>query len=252
MKNRPEPWKAFDAALRDRVDDAARRAAVFGRVAARLDLHFVDEVDDQALAGEAVLQVGRLDAVDDVPVLAGARAVDREATELGLLVGAGGLRHERREVAATRQQVDLFRPDVGLPRVLLDVDERRFCGDRDRFLYAGERHRELEPLDLPEADRDVRELLRREARQRRAHFIRAGGQRWEPECTVHIGCRALHDTGSGLGFDGDARQYCARRVFDSALDGATLILGGDRPGQQQNCHECGKGACSHWYLILLK
>jgi hypothetical protein len=70
------------AALRDGVNHAARRATELRRVAARLDLDFFDEVDDHVLARGAVLQVGGLDAVDDVAVLAGAGAVDREAAAL--------------------------------------------------------------------------------------------------------------------------------------------------------------------------
>ena len=240
------------AALGDRVDDAARGAAELGRVAARLDLHFVDEVDDQALAGEAVLQVGRLDAVDDVAVLARARAVDREATELRFLVRAGRLRDERREVAATRQQVDLLGADVGLPGILPDVDERRFRGDRHGLLHARQRQRELEPLDLAEADVDVREFLRREARQMRAHLVQPRGERGEPEPARRVRGRALHHAGRRFRFNGDARQDRAGCVLNGALDGASLILGRNRPGKQQDGHQCGKSACSHWCLILLK
>ena len=90
------------AALGDRVDHAAGGAAVFSGVAAGLYLHFIDEIDDDVLAGEAALQVGRLDAVDDVAVLAGARAVDGEAAKLHFIVRARRLRDERREIAAVR------------------------------------------------------------------------------------------------------------------------------------------------------
>ena len=77
-----------------------------------------------------VLQVGRLDAVDDEAVLASARAVDRDAAELGLLVGAGRLRDQRREVAALGQLLDLLGRDAGLARALLGVDDGRFGRDR--------------------------------------------------------------------------------------------------------------------------
>ena len=104
------------AALGDDVDHAAGRAAVLRGVAAGLHLDFFDEVDDDVLARQAALQVGRLDAVDDVAVLAGARAVDREAAELRFLVRARRLRDEGREVAALRQQLNLLGADVRLAR----------------------------------------------------------------------------------------------------------------------------------------
>jgi hypothetical protein len=100
------------AALGDGVDDATRRAAEFRGVAARLDLHFFDEVDDDVLARRPVLEVGRLNAVDDVAVLTGTGAVDRETAALVFLVGAWRLRDQRREVAALRQQLDLLGADA--------------------------------------------------------------------------------------------------------------------------------------------
>ena len=176
-----ETVQVVGAALGHDVDDAAGRAAEFGRVAARLHLDFFDEVGDDALARGAALEVGRLDAVDDVAVLAGAGAVDREATELRLLVGAGRLRDERREVAAVREQIDLLGADVDLTRVVPDVDERRFRCDRHRFGNAGQRQPELEPLDLAKAHLNVTELLRCKAREVRGDFVESRRQRREPE-----------------------------------------------------------------------
>ena len=112
------PVEVVGAALGHGVDDAAERAAVFSRVSARLDLHFFDQIDVQILARRPVLQVSRLDAVDDVAVLSGAGAVNGETTEFRFVVGARRLRDERRKVAAVGQQRDLLVADVGLARVL--------------------------------------------------------------------------------------------------------------------------------------
>jgi hypothetical protein len=120
----PVAMPVVGAALRDRVDDAAGGATIFRGVAARFHLHFVDEVHDHVLAREAALEIRRLDAVDDVAVLAGARAIDREAAKLPFVIRARRLAHERREVAAVRNQRDLLGTDVRLPRRLLDVNQR--------------------------------------------------------------------------------------------------------------------------------
>ena len=82
------------AALRHDVDDAARGAAVFGGVPARLHLNLVDELRQDVMTRQAADQVRGLDAIDDEPVLRGARAVDGDAPELRLLVGPRRLADE--------------------------------------------------------------------------------------------------------------------------------------------------------------
>ena len=202
------------------------RAAEFGGVAARLDLDFFDEVDDHVLAREAGLQVGRLDAVDDEAVLAGAGAVDREAAQLGFLVGAGRLRHQRGEVAAVRQQLDLLGADVGLARALAHVDERRFRRDLSPSRSTpDERQREVDLLDLAEADAHVDHFTGHEALQVRGDLVGAGsaargnGRRRPASVTVETTA-----TDVGLGFDGGARKHGARGIPDDAFDRTALFL----------------------------
>ena len=81
--------EAVRPAARDDVDDAAGGAAVFGRVARRLDLDLFDEVGDQVLGRRALVEVGRLGAIDDPAVLRGTRAVDRDSARPGSLLAPG-------------------------------------------------------------------------------------------------------------------------------------------------------------------
>ena len=239
------PVKGVRAALGDHVDDAAGGAAELRAVAARLDLDFLDEVGNHVLARDALLEVRGLDAVDDVAVLAGARAVDRQAAELGFRVGAGRLRDERREIAALREQIDLLARDVRLPRALLDVDERRLGRDLHRFGDAGQPERQIHLLDLAEADADVRLLLRCEALQRRGDLVGARGDRREAIDALCVGGGAQDGAGARSRFDRDAGQHCSGTVLDDAFDGPTLFLRRDRPGKQKSHHQCGKCTCSH-------
>ena len=151
-----------------------------------------------------------------------------------------------------RQQFDLLGADVRLPRALLDVDERRFGGDRHRFLTPVERHRELDRFTWPRPTGTSVNLPGEKLASVALTSYTPGSTDGNRNAPDRIRCRAQHDAGGGLGFNCDARQNCARRVLDGAFDGAPLFLGRDRPGQQQNCHQCGKCACSHWCLILLK
>ena len=60
------------------VNDATQRAAVLGLEAAGLDLYFLDEIGLEVLADAAVLNVGGVDAIDQVNILTVACAVDLE------------------------------------------------------------------------------------------------------------------------------------------------------------------------------
>ena len=122
------------AALREHVQHAAGRTAVFGAVAGGLDLHFVHEVRDEELAGSADDGVSRFHAVDDDPVLGAARAVNRDSTELPLVVGPGRLGCERREVPAPRQLLDLLVVEIRGARALCHGDHGRLADDFDRFV----------------------------------------------------------------------------------------------------------------------
>ena len=60
------------------VNAATQSAAVFGLEAAGLDLYFLDEIGLEVLADAAVLNVGGVDAIDQVNILTVACAVDLE------------------------------------------------------------------------------------------------------------------------------------------------------------------------------
>ena len=175
------------AALGQHVDDAAGRAAEFRRIAGGLDLHFFDEIRQQALARQAADDVAHLDAVDDVPILGRGGAVDHHARGLGLLIHPGRLRQERGEIAAVRQEFDLFSADVGRLSALLDVHDGRFRGDRHLVAQRRQLQAEIGRLDRSELDLDVRDLGRLEARQVGADFVGAGQQRREAEIARAVG-----------------------------------------------------------------
>src|SRR5690606_8610410 len=67
------------AALRNGADDPARRGAVLRVVTRSLDRDLIDEVDDDPLARNTGLEVGRVHAVHDVAVLGRRGAVDHDA-----------------------------------------------------------------------------------------------------------------------------------------------------------------------------
>ena len=56
-------------ALRQRINNAAKRSSVLSLEAARLDLNFLDEILFEVRANTTVLNVGVVDAVDHVDVL---------------------------------------------------------------------------------------------------------------------------------------------------------------------------------------
>ena len=172
------------------------------RVAARLDLDFFDEVGDDVLARDAALEVRRLDAVDDVAVLAGARAVDRQPAELRFVVGAGRLRDERREVAALREQVDLLaRMFVCRALCLTSTsgDSAVTCTDSVTPASASARSTFL---IWPRPTDDVCLLLRGEALQRGGHLVGARGDGREAVDALGV---------SGGGQDGAGARLALRR-----------------------------------------
>ena len=177
------------------------------------------------LALRAVLQVGGFDPVDDPPVLAGACTVDRDPAEFGFLVGARRLRHERREVAPLGHQFDLLGADVGLPRALTYVDERRFGDDANGLGDALRREREVDLLHLAEADADRVLVAWREVVEGGGDDVIARGDGREAVGSGFVRRRRQHGAVGGAGFYSYAGQNSARCVPDDAFDGASLFLG---------------------------
>ena len=120
-----------------------------------LDLHFLDEVQRHALALHARLRVRRLDAIDDEAVLAGGRAVDRDAVRLGFEVGAWRLRDDGAEVTALGQLHELIGRDAVGALAALDVDERLFGGHLDGFRQARDAQGHVQHLGLTERELDT-------------------------------------------------------------------------------------------------
>ena len=96
------------------VDHAAGGAAEFGRVAAGLDLHFLEEVEGHRGKALAPVRVGDVEAIDVGGVLGHRRAAEGQAAEGG--AGVDDARCEqgdRAEGLVHGESQELFAPDVG-------------------------------------------------------------------------------------------------------------------------------------------
>jgi hypothetical protein len=206
------------AALGQDVDDAAGRPAELRRVARRLDLDFFDEIGEEVLARETADDVGRLDAVDDVAILGGGRAVDHDARRLGLVVDTRRLRDERREITRVREQGDLLGAQVRRLAARLHVDDRRFGRDRDVLADGRKLQVELDALDRAELDLDIADLRRFEPRDVRADFVETREYRREAEVAALVRGRGQDAAAARAGFDGHPGQDTARRVLHDAFD----------------------------------
>ena len=214
--------KLVAARLRDDVDDAARRPAEFRLVAAGLDLDLLDEFVVELLALGPVLDAGRVDAVDDEPVLEPGGAVDHDGVCEGRRVR--GLRRDprrnlddRRVVAAGRQGLDLAAVDVVADGRRVLIDQRRRARHDDLRTGRGAQLHVVRRR-LSEGDRD-RGLDPGEALEARRHLVDPGRQQHEA-----IGSRGIRDAraraleGRPAGLHGHARQGAALLVRDVADD----------------------------------
>ena len=168
------------ARLRDRVDDAAGRARELGVVAAGLDLHFLDEVGDDRLAGRPVLEVGGVDAVDDEAVLGAARAADRHAAGARFEIGARRHRDHGAEVAALRDAINQILTHRRERGVLFHVDDRRVGRDVHALRHLGGREGQRDCQQLAEHDDRVLDLRSGEACERGGDGVRSRRQGREP------------------------------------------------------------------------
>src|SRR6202022_304219 len=101
-----------------------------------LDLHRFDEVDLEVLANPATLEVGHVNAIDEVDVFGvrGAANLKTVAFVIAsalqrLHAGAGGESNQRLEGAAFRDVVNHFFRDVDGDFALRHVDRKQVAGD---------------------------------------------------------------------------------------------------------------------------
>ena len=112
------------------------------------------------------------------------------------------------------------------------VDERRFAGDRHRFLKSGRRHLQVDDGLLPDLYLQARPLQRGEARQVQSNAIRADahGQPVAAGAVGHgfetVAARFVH------GGDDDAGQHAARAIGDDSRDYRFLRV--DERGKQED------------------
>ena len=199
----------------------------------------LDEVREHGLALRPGLEVRRLGAVHEIAVLAGARAVDRQATQLLVLrVDARRREDDARDVAARRQLLELLGADDGCTRALPGVHRRGIAGHLDRFLHAGWAHREREGLDLPEAQLDLLDPGSLEPGQLHRDRVVARREGGEPEGPRSVGDGADGGVNLCVGrLDRGASQRAAEGIPDDAFDGCPLFLGGGRTCGGQHAEE---------------
>ena len=232
------------ARLGDDVDDAARRAAELGLVAAGLDLELLDELVVELLALCAVLDAARHDAVDDEGVFEAGRAVDDDGVGERRGVGVLGRDtrrdlHDGRVVAPGRQGLHLATVDVVADRRRILLDEGR--RPRHDDLRRGRRTQlHVVRRRLAEGDRD-RGLDPREALERGRHLVDPGRQKDEA-----VGPRGIRDArarsleGHPAGLDRHARQGAALFVRDVADDVSGGLSQDERSGEDEK-EEGGDG-----------
>src|SRR6266852_4078150 len=155
------------AAFLDDVDNAAHRAAVFGLVAARLHLDFLDKFEHDVLSDTAVLNFRSVQAFDEVSILGVAGTVDLEAVVAprviaralqGFLTGARSKWNKRLIGTSLRNVVDNLLRDVYNNVHRRHIHERRSAGNLNGFglgtnfqgdFYSGEfAHQQLNRLLL--------------------------------------------------------------------------------------------------------
>ena len=186
------------------------------------------------MPGGAVLQVGRVHAVDDEPVLRTGSAIDLDAARLRLVLRAGRGLQDRLEVAALRHALDGLALNRRERRVLLDVDERRFAGDGDRLGHAGELQRQVDREQLAERHDGVADLGRHEALKVGADLVGSGRQRRKSIDAVGVGHRRADTDGRRTaGLNGHAGEHSPGRVLDDALNRTGLFLCYCRQRQQR-------------------
>ncbi len=229
------------AGLRDDVDDAARRAAVLGLVAAGLDLELLDELVVEVLPLRAVLDAVGDHAVDDEPVLEAGRPVDDH--RVGEIGRVRGLRRDARRdlgdggvAAPRRQRVDLAIGDAVSDGRRGLVDEGGLSGYDD---LRGGRRSQAEIAGRGLAERDDRlPFVAGETLEDGRHLV--GARRQQDQAVVPRGVRhhrAYALEGRAAALDGDPGKRAALLVGHLAGD----VAGGLRRQEERRERHRRKG-----------
>ena len=238
------------AAVRHDVQHAARGASVLGAVPGRLDLHLLDEISRQVLARRAEPGVGRLHPVDHHAVLGAGRSVDGDTACLPLVVGAGRVGRDRREVATAGQPLEHLAREARRTRGLGDGEARRAGHDVDPLGNAGRPKRQVNRQLCPEHERDIDDPGRVEPVESRNHLVPAGRQRG---ISIPAG-RVRHDLQRQAVLVRDrhrrARQNAALHVADDALDGTRLLLACSRCRCEKAAGDGGRNESLHCPSLL--
>ena len=221
----------------DDVDDAAHRAAEFGAVAGRGDLHLFQLFHDDALGLGSKVDVGDVRSVDVEHVLAAGGAVDRQAAFVGIDLDAGNRAQQAVEIAAAGQLHERFLGHRAALGGRLDVDQRALADDRDflgqRALLQGD----VERQGLLELKHDVFALDRLEALQAEHDGVNARGQGEQAIRARLVGDRnGLADQLGTRGFDGYAGERSSLVILHFADDLAGRGLG-RRKGDEEHDRE---------------
>ncbi len=238
------------AGLRDHVDDAAKRSAIFRRIAPGLDLDLLHEFAVDGLALDPFLGARRVHAVDQKLVLGRGGSVDRQpetaALRFALIRRDARVRsHDVRVIAVRRQAPDHAARVIRAAGRRRRIDRRRLARHDDLL---GGRDLERQVHGGRRAERDRGHFLSRlKPRESCSDAVNAGRQRREPIPSVgtgNAGACPLKVYASGL--DGDARHKGTIRVRDPARDRARGLSAPCCAVEQQgDNHPCGPLAGCH-------
>ena len=229
------------AALWNGIDHASQRSAVLGFEAARLDLNFLDEVRLKVLADAAVLNIGGVNAINEINVLGIAGAVNLETAHPALpcalqrlLPGTRRERNDRLEGAQFRNVLQHLLGYVGLHLALGDVDHGRFRRNTHFLSDAAYLHLEIERWQGAGAQFQI--VLGRWSKARGVYgdAVNARRQLLNVEEAARIGRRGLLSDQCGAGhFHGSTGNHSALRVLHRSLYSSCGLLCQSAHGERQ-------------------
>ncbi len=242
--------RAVGPGFRHRIDNAARRQAVFGVELARQQLKLLDRLHRHPRLGTAVAAVERVVVVR--PVHRVVDVADVLAGDADRVSAKGRHRHRRHharqhaEVAGkiaveARNLDELLGAHVAADRLRAGIHQGRFARDRDRLFDAADLDRDVGLRRAADRQRDVAALVFLEAGQLRGHFVYARRHRAQEERAISTADRLPEQAAVlVLDDDGDTRQRGSLLIgyFSAKICRTLLRERCRRPKQQRDDRWC--------------